>query len=155
MQHADYDGEDTGSKEVGDESHETDDGLGDEGLEEEVEIVTKRSAKRKVSALEEAKPVITAKKTAPQNGKSTPANATQSASKKSKTGAERMNAVSVKEEGTTQKLLELKKMKVRAETEKQVAKVRAKADVKLQADRLRADIDKVGIQAQDGLAGAH
>ena len=138
MQHVDGDGDDTGSKEVGNESHETDDGLGDEGSEEEVQVVIKESAKRKAAVLEETKPVITAKKTAPQKGKSTPAN--QSASKKSKTGAERMNAVSVKEEETTQKLLELKKTKVRAETEKQVAKVRAKADVRMQVDKLKADI---------------
>jgi hypothetical protein len=128
--------DDTGrSKEIGDETD------GNEGSEEEVQIVTEGGAKRKVVVLEEAKPVVTAKKTAPQKGKSTPATVSQTASKKSKTGAtERMNAVSVKEEETTQKLLELKKTKVRAETEKQVAKVRAKADVKMQADKLKADI---------------
>ncbi|KAF8235969.1 hypothetical protein L208DRAFT_1253789 [Tricholoma matsutake] len=131
MQHVDGDGDDTGSKEG--------------------------STKCKVTVLEEAKPVITPKKTAPQKGKSTPATATQSASKKSKTGANRMNAVSVKEEETTQKLGELKKTKVRAETEKQVAKVRAKADVKMQADKLKADIavKKMEIQAEDGSPGAY
>ncbi|KAF8225238.1 hypothetical protein L208DRAFT_1506819, partial [Tricholoma matsutake] len=139
-QHVDGDGDDMQHVDGDDDMQDTDDGLRDEGLEEEVQIVTKGSAKRKATVLEEAKPVVSAKKTAPQKGKSTPATATQSASKKSKTGAERMNAVSVKEEETTQKLLELKKTKVRAETEKQVAKLRAKADVKMQADKLKADI---------------
>ena len=66
-QHVDGDGDDTGSKEVGNES-QTDDGLGDEGSEEEVQVVTKVSAKCKAAVLEEAKPVVTAKKTAPQKG---------------------------------------------------------------------------------------
>jgi hypothetical protein len=86
----DDDDDDTGSKEIGDESD------GNEGLEEEVQIVTKGGAKCKAVILEEAKPVDTAKKTAPQKGKSTPAAVTQSASKKSKTGAERINVVLVK-----------------------------------------------------------
>jgi len=51
-----------------------------------------------------------------------------------------MNAVSVKEEETTQKLFELKKTKVKTETEKQVARVKAKADVKMQADKLKANL---------------
>ena len=142
MQDVDSDGDsdNTRSKKVGNKKHETDDGLRDEGSEEEVQIVTKESTKHKATVLEEAKPVVTAKKTAPQKGKPTPATATQSASKKSMTGAERMNTVSVKEEKTTQKLLKLKKIKVRAETEKQVVKVRVKAGVKIQADKLKVDI---------------
>ena len=85
----DDDDDDTSrSKEIGDETD------GNEGSEEEVQIVTKGGAKCKAVVLEEAKPVVTAKKTAPQKGKSSPATVSQSALKKSKMGAtEKMNVV--------------------------------------------------------------
>ena len=77
------------------------------------------------------------KKTATQSGKSIAA--TQPTTKKPRTGVEKMNAVLAKEE-TTQKLFELKKTKVKAETEKQVARVNMKADVKMQVDKLKANL---------------
>jgi len=113
----------------GDESKEgsgLDSGAGEE--EEEAQI----GGKCKANAFKEKKSAVS-KKTAAQSGKSIAA--TQPATKKPRMGVKNMNAVLVKEEETTQKLFELKKTKVKAETEKQVARVKAKVDVKMQADK--------------------
>jgi hypothetical protein len=66
--------------------------------------------------------------------------ATQPTTKNPRTGVEKMNAVLAKEEETTQKLFELKKTKVKVETEKHVARVKAKSDVKMQPDKLKANL---------------
>ncbi|KAF8809606.1 hypothetical protein BYT27DRAFT_7093631, partial [Phlegmacium glaucopus] len=81
-------------------------------------------------------------KTSAQAGKLTPVTATanQRASKKQKNGIEKISAITAKEEETTQKVLDLKKLKVKGETEKVLAKIKAKADLKMQQMKLHAEL---------------
>ncbi|KAF8815097.1 hypothetical protein BYT27DRAFT_7216816 [Phlegmacium glaucopus] len=51
-----------------------------------------------------------------------------------------ISAITAKEEETTQKVLDLKKLKVKGETEKVLAKIKAKADLKMQQMKLRAEL---------------
>ena len=69
------------------------------------------TTKRKAVPVEEKKLGVDGKKTAARNGKSAPA--TQLAAKKAKTGISKLEAVMMKEEETTQKVLDLKKTKKR------------------------------------------
>jgi hypothetical protein len=108
-------------------------------------LKTPTVTKRKATAVDapitiETKPL----KTSARAGKSTPAavttTASQRASKKAKTGIEKINAITAKEEETTQKVLELKKLKVKGENDKVLAKIKAKADLKMQQMKLRAEL---------------
>jgi hypothetical protein len=84
------------------------------------------------------KSVVNEKKpTGPCAGKSTPARPTTR--KKATTGIERFADVAAREEETTQKALELKKMKFRGETDKAVAKLKAQAEIQMNKDKLRAE----------------
>jgi hypothetical protein len=96
--------------------------------------------KRKATAVEA--PETKTLKTSARAGKSTPTavTASQRASKKPKTGIEKINAIAAKEEETTQKVLELKKLKVKGENDKVLAKIKAKAEVKMQQMKLRAEL---------------
>ena len=53
---------------------------------------------------------------------------------------EKINAITAKEEETTQKMLELKKLKVKGENDKVLARIKAKADVKIQQMKLQAEL---------------
>jgi hypothetical protein len=61
-------------------------------------------------------------------------------SKKPKTGVEKINTITAKEEEMTQKVLELKKLKVKGENDKVLARIKAKADLKMQGMKLQADL---------------
>jgi hypothetical protein len=78
-------------------------------------------------------------KTSARAGKSTPV-AGQRASKKPKTGIEKISAIVAKEEETTQKVLDLKKLRVKGENDKELAKIKAKTEVKIQQMKLRAEL---------------
>ncbi|KDR65954.1 hypothetical protein GALMADRAFT_217266 [Galerina marginata CBS 339.88] len=78
--------------------------------------------------------------TAPWAGKSTVSTVTSSTQKKSKTGVEKFSEIVFKEEETTQKILNLKKTKAKGVTEKVIAKVKSKADVEMNRDKLKADL---------------
>jgi hypothetical protein len=106
-------------------------------------LKTSTATKRKATAIVEApetKPLL--EKTSARAGKSTPAatTASQRASKNPKTGIEKINAIAVKEEETTQKVLDLKKLKVKGENDKVLAKIKAKAEVRMQQMKLRAEL---------------
>jgi transcriptional regulator with GAF, ATPase, and Fis domain len=81
-------------------------------------------------------------KTSARAGKSTPAapTASQRALKKAKTGIERISAIAAKEEETTQKVLELKKLKAKGEYDKSLARIKAKADLKIEQMKIRAEL---------------
>lgn len=105
-------------------------------------LKTPTVTKRKATAVEapETKPP----KTPARAGKSTPAAATttasQRASKKPKTAIEKINTIAAKEEETTQKALDLKKLKVKGENDKVLAKIKAKTEVKIQQMKIRAEL---------------
>lgn len=98
--------------------------------------------KRKATAVEA--PETKTLKTSARAGKSTPAAATatasQRASKKPKTGIEKINAITAKEEETTQKVLDLKKLKVKGENDKVLARIKVKAELKMQQMKLWAEL---------------
>lgn len=56
-----------------------------------------------------------------------------------KTPIDRFGDVAIKEEETTQKQLELKKTKARGQSDERIAEIQAKANVKMQKDRLKAE----------------
>ena len=140
-----------------------DDGLGDsdgEGSDDEIgstpaakqgsstgknlkTVLSSTSTKRKAAIIDAS--VTKTPKTTARAGKSTPAMAAATTanprvSKKPKTGIEKINAIAAKEEETTQKVLDLKKLKVKGENEKELAKIKAKADLKMQQMKLRAEL---------------
>ena len=111
-----------------------------EGGNSEIEDVTMEKVPRKTPSLKtptvmkhkatavEAPNTIETKpqKTSARAGKSTPAAASGTtaslrASKKPKTGIEKINEITAKDEETTQKVLELKKLKVKGENDKVLA----------------------------------
>jgi hypothetical protein len=97
------------------------------------------SSKRKATATDGMKKsTFDGKKTSACSAKSTPA--TQPAAKKAKTGTSKLDAIMVKEEETTQKVLELKKIKAKGEADKALAKIQAKSDLKLQQYKLKAQL---------------
>jgi hypothetical protein len=53
---------------------------------------------------------------------------------------EKINAITAKEEETTQKVLDLKKLKVKGEKNKVLANIKARAGLKMQQMKLRADL---------------
>ena len=134
-----------GEGEDGD-SDDDDDGEACEGeggnsdVEEDIpaKAASSKVAKRKADLVETTE----TKKTSARSGKSAPAMtaATAWASKKPKTGIEKINAITAKEEETTQKVLDLKKLKVKGENDKVLARIKAKVDLKMQGMKLRADL---------------
>jgi hypothetical protein len=68
--------------------------------------------------------------------------ASQRASKKPKTGMEKISTIMAKEEETNQKVLELKKLRVKGENDKVLAKIKAKADTKMCQIKLRAELEQ-------------
>lgn len=80
------------------------------------------------------------KPTVPRAGKSTPSAVASSTQKKSRTGIEKFSEIALKEEETTQKILELKKTKAKGVADKEIAKVKSKADVEMNRDKLKADL---------------
>jgi hypothetical protein len=161
---SDHDGEGNSDDEDGDNNlkFKLNSEGSDEGENSEIEDVTMENLKpevpsktpsmktptvmkRKATAIEAPKTIETKPpKTSARAGKSTPAavttTASQRASKKPKTAIEKINAITVKEEETTQKMLELKKLKVKGENDKVLARIKAKADVKIQQMKLRAEL---------------
>ena len=76
---------------------------------------------------------------APRTSKSTPA-ASSSTQKKSRTGLKKFSDVAVKEEETTQKIIDLKKTKAQGFENKEIAKVKSKADVEMNRNKLKANL---------------
>ncbi|KAM6491489.1 hypothetical protein JOM56_013058 [Amanita muscaria] len=68
--------------------------------------------------------------------------ASRQPSKKPRTGLEKLNALAAKEEETTQKALDLKKLKATGENEKALARIKSRGDVKMQRMKLRAELAK-------------
>ena len=67
---------------------------------------------------------------------------TQPAAKKAKTGISKLEAVMIKEEETTQKVLDLKKTKAQGATERELAKIHAKTQqYKLKAELVSKKLD--------------
>jgi len=87
---------------------------------------------------------VNAKKaTAPRTGKSVPATSL-SMQKKSRTGLEKFSDIAVKEEETTQKIIELKKTKAQGVANKEIAKVKSnlaskKLDLEFESKRLELE----------------
>lgn len=151
-----YDGNDDNDGDGDGNSDKDSDGNGegadDEGGNSDIEDVTTEEqvpsktpslktpavTKRKATAVEalETKTL----KTSARAGKSTPASASQRASKKPKTGIEKINAITAKEEETTQKVLDLKKLKVKGENDKVLARIKAKSELKMQQMKFRAEL---------------
>jgi hypothetical protein len=103
-------------------------------------LKTLTTTKRKATAVEA--PETKTPKTSARAGKLTPAatTASQQAAKKPKTGIEKISAITAKEEEMTQKVLELKKLRMKGENDKVLVKIKAKADVKMQRMKLRAEL---------------
>ena len=79
------------------------------------------------------------KSMAPRTSKSAPA-ASSSTQKKSRTGLEKFSDIAVKEEETTQKIIDLKKTKAQGFANKEIAKVKSKADIEMNRDKLKANL---------------
>ncbi|KIL54973.1 hypothetical protein M378DRAFT_18368 [Amanita muscaria Koide BX008] len=114
---------------------ETESGFANEG-EDEVDDGDNQAVgekpgggKRKAAVVEEEKKpgveALEGKKTVARSGKSAPA--MQPAAKKAKTGISKLEAVTMKEEETTQKVLDLRKTRAQGESERQLARIQAKA----------------------------
>ena len=108
-----------------------------------------------VEELSEAKP----KKTSVQSRKSAPVTTTCPVSKKLKTAIDKINTISAKEEETTQKVLDLKKLKTKGENDKALAKIKAKADLKMQQMKHKAELTQqkleIKFQLQMAQMGHH
>ena len=78
------------------------------------------------------------KPTAPRPGKSMPA---PTQKKTSKSAIDKFSEIAAKEEETTQKVIELKKTKLKASADREIAKVKSKAEIKMNQDRLRAELE--------------
>ncbi|KIL54793.1 hypothetical protein M378DRAFT_182413 [Amanita muscaria Koide BX008] len=112
-----------------------------EGSDDEGGIKTTAVTKRKAAPVEG--PEVKTLKTSARAGKSTPATmASRRPSKKPRTGLEKLNALAAKEEETTQKALDLKKLKATGENEKALARIKSRGDVKMQRMKLRAELAK-------------
>jgi hypothetical protein len=84
---------------------------------------------------------VAKKPTAPRAGKSAPATtASSSSQKKSRTGIEKLSEIAAKEEETTQKIIDLKKTKAEGAANKEITKVKSKADIEMNRDKLKADL---------------
>jgi len=89
------------------------------------------SRQKKRGKVDEKKPM------GPRPGKSTPA---PTQNKTSRTAIDKFSDIAAKEEETTQKVIELKRTKLKAHSDKEIAKVKSKAEVKMNQDRLRAHL---------------
>lgn len=144
---------------VGDFGESSSDGFGldnDHGEDEEEdkdededgdeENKDRRKRKRKDEELgEDKKPgavvgTDSKKSRGPRAGKSVVAQTAVSTKKGKTTGIDRFADIAAREEETTQKALELKKTKFESNRDKAVAKVKAKADIQMNKDKLRAEL---------------
>jgi hypothetical protein len=75
---------------------------------------------------------------APCPGKSTPASTQR---KTSKSAINKFSEIAAKEEETTQRVIELKRTKLKASTNREIAKVKSKAEIKINQDRLCAELE--------------
>lgn len=111
--------------------------------DEDVDVGEKRKGKepesqqkKRVKGEPDEKPVEK-RTTGPRPGKSIPA---VSAPKKRTHAIDKFAEIAAKEEATTQKVIELKTTKAQGYNEKQIAKVKAQADVQMNKDRLKAEL---------------
>jgi len=74
----------------------------------------------------------------PCPGKSTPA---PTQKKTTKSAIDKFSDIAAKEEETTQKVIELKRTKLKAYADKEIAKVKSKAEIKMNQDRLCAELE--------------
>jgi hypothetical protein len=109
-------------------------------VDSEVELVAegKGAGKRRAVEMGDQK-TVEARKTVAKQGTSSPA-AAQPPAKKKWTGIERLEVLATKEEETTQKMLDLKKVKAQGVTERALAKIKASAEIKIQRERMRAEL---------------
>jgi hypothetical protein len=127
----------------GDDDDDDDDGEGEGGNSDVEEDVPAKAASSKVAKCKaDLVETMETKKTSAQSGKSAPVITATAAwvSKKPQTGIGKINAITAKEEEMTQKVLELKKLKVKGENDKVLVKIQAKADLKMQGMKLQADL---------------
>jgi hypothetical protein len=103
-------------------------------VDSEVELVAegKGAGKRRAVEMGDQK-TVEARKTVAKQGTSSPA-AAQPPAKKKQTGIERLEVLATKEEETTQKMLDLKKVKAQGVTERALAKIKASAEIKIQRE---------------------
>lgn len=117
-----------------------DDGVDGLGYEEDLAVGEKRQRSGADFDRSEKKFKVEAKKlTTPRTGKSTPATTT-SAPKKARTGIEKLSDIAVKEEETTQRIIELKRAKAEGVANKEIAKVKFKAEIEMNRDKLKANL---------------
>ena len=98
----------------------------------------KRKGKEKAAGPKKRTKVDEKKPTAPRPAKSTPA---PTQKKTSKSAIDKFSEIAAKEEETTQKVIELKKTKLKALADKEIAKVKSKAEIKMNQDRLCAELE--------------
>jgi hypothetical protein len=98
----------------------------------------KRKGKEKAQGQKKHAKVDEKKSTAPRPGKSTPA---PTQKKTSKSAIDKFSEIAAKEEETTQKAIELKKTKLKASADREIAKVKSKAEIKMNQDRLHAELE--------------
>lgn len=99
----------------------------EDGVEVKAEKVPKVQASRKKRT--EPKPAISKRAELPIKKEKV----------QKRTPIDRFSDIAMKEEETTQKQLELKKTKVQGQSDEKIAEIQAKAKVKLQRDKLRAE----------------
>ena len=87
---------------------------------------------KKILKVDEKKPM------APHPGKLTPASTQR---KTSKSAIDKFSEIAAKEEETTQRVIKLKRTKLKASTDREIAKVKLKAEIKMNQDRLRAELE--------------
>jgi hypothetical protein len=109
-----------------------------EGEIQELKVEGMAGKKRKVMETREKK-TVEGKKMMAKSGKSVPATI-QPVTKKKKTGIEKLEALATKEEETTQKMLDLKREKTKGVMERALAKIKASAEIKIQRERIKAEL---------------
>ena len=87
---------------------------------------------KKILKVDEKKPM------APCPRKSTP---TSTQRKTSKSAINKFSEIAAKEEETTQRVIELKRTKLKASTGREITKVKSKAEIKMNQDRLCAELE--------------
>ena len=123
----------------GDVDDEGPGGSEDGGEGDDTRLVgTKRKGKGKAQGQKKHAKVDEKKPTAPRPGKSMPA---PTQKKTSKSAIDKFSEIAAKEEETTQKVIELKKTKLKASADREIAKVKSKAEIKMNQDRLRAELE--------------
>ena len=123
----------------GDVDDEGPGGSEDGGEGDDTRLVgTKRKGKGKAQAQKKHVEVDEKKPTAPRPGKSMPV---PTQKRTSKSAIDKFSEIAAKEEETTQKVIELKKTKLKASADREIAKVKSKAEIKMNQDRLRAELE--------------